>query len=92
MGLSEGEIADRRFRSEDAKQDAGLTFASQLLTWRGHVNDEAMRRVRAAGCSDAEIVEVAANVVLHTFANYLNHVAGTELDSLRVSVALDPNL
>jgi uncharacterized peroxidase-related enzyme len=90
MGLSEAEIAaNRRSWSQDGKKRAGLNFAAELVVLRGRMNDERLHRVRAAGYSDAEIVEVVANVALNIFANYLNQVAGTESDFPKVSTALD---
>lgn len=35
---------------------------------------------REAGVSDAELLEVVANVALNVFTNYFNIVAGTEID------------
>jgi hypothetical protein len=32
------------------------------------------------GVTDAEVVEVVAHVALTTFTNYLNEVAGTDID------------
>jgi uncharacterized peroxidase-related enzyme len=90
MGLSEAEIAaSRRSCSDDAKKRAGLKFATELVVLRGRIGDERVCSVRAAGYSDAEIVEVVANVALNIFANYLNQVAETEVDFPRVSTALD---
>jgi AhpD family alkylhydroperoxidase len=79
MGMNDAEIlASRQSRSDDAKQDAGLKFVTQLVTLQGQVSEEAVRRVRAAGYSDAEMAEIVANVALTLFTNYFNHVAGTE--------------
>ena len=39
-----------------------------------------MLAVRAAGYSDAQIVEIVMHVALNTWTNYLNEVAGTEID------------
>jgi uncharacterized peroxidase-related enzyme len=82
MGLTEAEIAAaRQSRSDDPKRDAGLKFAMKLVIFRGQVNDADLARVRAAGYSDAEIVEVVANVAFYIFANYFNHVAEQEVQS-----------
>ena len=79
MGMNDGEIlASQQWRSDDAKHDAGLKFATQLVTLQGRASEEAVRRVRAAGYSDAEMAEIVANVALTLFTNYFNHVAGTE--------------
>jgi hypothetical protein len=47
---------------------------------RGGVSDEALERVRAAGWSDGEIIEIIAHVAINVFTNYFNRVAGTEVD------------
>jgi AhpD family alkylhydroperoxidase len=82
IGMTESEIADaRQSRSDNPKTDAGLKFAIKLVIFRGQVKDADVARVRAAGYSDAEIVEVVANVALDIFSNYFNHVAEPEVES-----------
>ena len=44
------------------------------------VYDGDLDRVRHAGYGDAEIAEIVAVVAWKTFANYFNHVAGTDID------------
>jgi len=39
-----------------------------------------LRPVRRAGFEDGEIVEIIAHVALNTLTNYVNEVAGTEID------------
>ncbi|MCH8923294.1 MAG: peroxidase-related enzyme [Planctomycetes bacterium] len=81
VGLSEGELTDaRRSTSPDSKVDAVLRFARQLVEHRGWVADEDLDRVRRAGYGDTEIAEIVAVVAWKTFANYFNHVAGTDVD------------
>nr|MDH4440961.1 carboxymuconolactone decarboxylase family protein [Rhizobium sp.] len=41
-------------------------------------------KVRAAGYSDAEILEIIAHVALNTFTNYVNEALGTEIDFPRI--------
>ncbi len=36
--------------------------------------------LRRAGVTEAEIVEIFANVALNIFTNYFNHLAGTDID------------
>lgn len=89
VGLTSDEIAaSRASRAADRKRDAGLKFAQAIVVQRGEVSDATVSAVRAAGYSDREIVEIVANVVLNIFTNYVNHVAGTEVDFPRVDVAL----
>lgn len=80
-GLSPAAILDARLvRAEDPKTDALLKFAAAVVAARGLVSDETLAAVRAAGASDAEIVEVVAHVALNTLTNYTNHVAQTVVD------------
>lgn len=72
--------ACRRAGSSDPAIDAMLKFAAIIVRERGAVSAEDFERVKSAGCSDEEIQEIVANVVLFTFANYINLVIGTELD------------
>ena len=75
------EIAlNRRGASSDAKANAAVHFASKVTSQRGHVDEADIAAVRAAGFSDAQIVEIIALVVENTFTNYLNEVAKTDID------------
>ena len=44
-------------------------------------------KVRDAGYSDAEIVEIIAHVALNTFTNYVNEALDTEIDFPRIDRA-----
>src|SRR6266481_409284 len=66
--------------SPDPKIDAILKFAVAIVRERGAVTSEDFQKVKSAGCSDEEIQEIVANVVLFTFANYMNLVIRTEID------------
>jgi uncharacterized peroxidase-related enzyme len=66
--------------AEDARLGATLAFAKVMTEKRGRVSEEDVIAVRRAGLSDAEILDVVANVALTTFTNYLNEVAKTEID------------
>lgn len=88
VGLNENELAaSRRATSIDAKTDAALKFAHQIVIKRGEVLDSEVQAVRAAGYSDGEIVEIVANVALNIFTNYFNHVAQTVVDFPKVNLA-----
>ncbi len=90
-GLGDEEIADsRRGASTDRKTEAILQFARKIVTERGRVSDDDVTSLRAAGVSDAEIVETVATVALNIFTNYFNHVAGTEIDFPEVEPAATP--
>ncbi len=79
--LDDSEIAaNRGGTSNDAKADAAVRFARKVAQLRGHVSDEDVRAVRAAGYTDGEIVEIVQHVALNTWTNYVNSVARTEID------------
>jgi uncharacterized peroxidase-related enzyme len=80
-GLSTSDlVAARDAASTDAKTAALLRFARHLVLERGRVSERALAAVRDAGASDAEVLEVVANVVLNVFTNYINLVADTDID------------
>ena len=79
--LDAAEIAaNRAGRSNDPKADAAMRFAVAVTQARGHVGDGVLAAVRAAGWTDAEILEITVHVALNTLTNYVNEVAGTEVD------------
>jgi uncharacterized peroxidase-related enzyme len=79
--LDEAEIAKNRDgHSSDAKADAALRFARKVASERGHVTEADLDAVRRAGFSDAELVEIVANVAVNILTNFVNNVFGTEVD------------
>jgi uncharacterized peroxidase-related enzyme len=79
--LDESEIAaNRNGTSGDSRADAAVGFAVKVARSRGHVSDEDVRAVRAAGYTDGEIVEIVQHVALNTWTNYVNSVARTDID------------
>jgi uncharacterized peroxidase-related enzyme len=81
--------AARHARASDPKVEAMLTFAVRVNEVRGRIDDAALASARAAGLSDADLVEVIAHVALSVFTNYLNNVARTAVDfpEVRASAA-----
>ena len=81
LKLSEDEIVRaREGRAADAKADAAVSLARRIAIARGSVTDTDIAAARAAGLSDAELVEVVAHVALNVFTNYVNEVFATEID------------
>ena len=79
--LDDAEItANRNAASNDPKAAAAVRFAAQVVKARGHVTNEEVAAVSAAGFGEAEIVEIVLAVALNTFTNYVNEVAKTEID------------
>lgn len=72
--------ANRHGSSNDPKAAAALRFATQIVGTRGHVSDADLAAVKAAGYSEAEIIEIVLLVALNTLTNYVNNVAKTDID------------
>jgi uncharacterized peroxidase-related enzyme len=85
--LDDAEIAaNRNGSSSDLKAAAAVHFATRVAIERGHVSDADLNAVKAAGYSQAEIVEMVLHVALNTLTNYINEVAQTEIDFPKVDV------
>lgn len=81
VGLTTEQIRDSRLGTAvDAKTNALVRFARQVVAARGRVTVSDLAAVRAAGWDDGAIAEVVANVAVHVFTNYFNLVADTEID------------
>lgn len=86
--IDEAEIAlNRGGHSGDAKADAAIVFARRVLDARGRVSDADLSAVRDAGFTDAQIVEIVLSVALNALTNYVNNVAGTDIDFPEVRAA-----
>lgn len=72
--------ANRNGASNDPKADAAVRFAVKVTQQRGHVSDDDLRAVKLAGYDDAQVIEIVQHVALNTWTNYLNEVAGTDID------------
>ncbi|MDI1365917.1 MAG: carboxymuconolactone decarboxylase family protein, partial [bacterium] len=60
--------------------NAAVAFAATVARARGQVADADVAAVRAAGFTDAQIVEIVGLVAENVFTNFLNNVAGTAID------------
>ena len=79
--IDEAEIAlNRAGHSGDAKADAAVVFARQVLAARGKVSDADIAAVRLAGFTEAQVIEIVASVALNVLTNYINNVAETDID------------
>jgi alkylhydroperoxidase family enzyme len=80
-GLSEADtLKARNGDGDDPFERALASFAKAVVRERGHVSNEELESARKAGIDDGLVMEIIANVVLNTFTNYVNEVAGTEID------------
>jgi uncharacterized peroxidase-related enzyme len=79
--LSDAEIAlNREGTSSDPKAEAAVSFALKIAKERGHISEDELRKVRAAGYDDAQIIEIVEHVAINVLTNYLNEVAQTDID------------
>jgi len=80
-GVSAANLASARTgHSDDPKAQAAITLALDIVQTKGRVSDAALSTARLAGLADGEIVEVVGHVALNIFTNYLNNLAGTDVD------------
>jgi uncharacterized peroxidase-related enzyme len=75
-GLGQDEIAAARRGDANAL----VRFARLVTSTRGELTPDEIKEARVAGLSDEQIIEVIAHVALNTLTNYVNHIAGTEID------------
>jgi uncharacterized peroxidase-related enzyme len=79
--LSDAEMgANRRGTSLEPKANAAVHFAAKVTRDRGDITTEDVDTLRSAGYDDAQIVEIVFHVALNVWTNYLNKIAGTEID------------
>ena len=57
-----------------------MRFAAKVARERGHVSEADFAAVKAAGYTDAEVIEIVAHVALNTWTNYFNEVFQTAVD------------
>jgi uncharacterized peroxidase-related enzyme len=76
VGLTAEEVSSARAGDLDAYS----SFAREVTLSRGQISDEVLATARAAGLTDAVVVEIITQISLITFSNLLNNVAKTTLD------------
>ncbi|KIZ43698.1 MULTISPECIES: carboxymuconolactone decarboxylase family protein [Rhodopseudomonas] len=79
--IDKAEIAlNRNGASSDPKANAAVAFARKITENRGSAAEAELQAVRAAGYTDAQVIEIIAVVAENVFTNMVNIVAGTEID------------
>jgi uncharacterized peroxidase-related enzyme len=78
---------NRQGLSGDAKRQAAVAFAKALIENRGKVSDEQFAAVRAAGWSDANIIEMIALTAQFLLTNFVNNAVQTPIDFPEVEQA-----
>lgn len=82
-GLADHDVElARRAAATDPRICTLLRFVQALVLQRGEIADGDLEALRHAGFSEAETVEIVANVALNVFSNYLNLAARTEVELL----------
>ena len=64
----------------DAKRDALAGFVRKLARSSGTVSDEDFAAIKAAGYSDAQLVEISLAFATTVFTNVFNRINDTEID------------
>jgi uncharacterized peroxidase-related enzyme len=77
---AEDATLNRNGASTDAKASAAVRFAVTIAERRGGISDDDLAAVKAAGYSDAQIVEIVSLVAQNVLTNFLGRVARTEID------------
>jgi uncharacterized peroxidase-related enzyme len=71
---------NRKGLSKDPKRQAAVAFAKALIEKRGKVSDEEFAAVKAAGWTDANIVEMIALSAQFLLTNFMNNAVQTPID------------
>ncbi|SIO26549.1 uncharacterized peroxidase-related enzyme [Bradyrhizobium erythrophlei] len=66
--------------SGDARRDALVRFVRKLAQSSGTVSDQDFAAIKAAGYSDAQLVEISLAFATTVFTNVFNRINDTEID------------
>jgi uncharacterized peroxidase-related enzyme len=66
--------------TDDAKRDALVRFVRKLAQSSGTVSDADFAAIKAAGYSDAQLVEISLAFATTVFTNVFNRINDTEID------------
>ena len=72
--------AARHGHASDPRDDAILSLARAIVEKRAKLTPAEVASWKARGLSDADILETVASVVHNILTNYVNELAGTEID------------
>lgn len=64
----------------DARRDALVTFVRKLARTSGTISDQDYFAIKAAGYSDAQLVEISLAFATTVFTNVFNRINDTEID------------
>jgi len=64
----------------DAKRDALASFVRALATTSGTISDAQFAAIKAAGYTDAQLVDISLAITVGIFTNMFNRINDTEVD------------
>lgn len=80
-GLSKEDMdLNREGRSTDPKADAAVQFARKVGLSRGKITAADLDAVRAAGYSDAQVIDIVAELAFSFVTNLFNNTFDTDID------------
>ena len=81
LGLEDEDIVRARHGgATDPLDDAVTEFALLVTRTRAAITDKEVEFARQSGLDDGLVIEIIANVALNVLTNYVNRVAGTDVD------------
>lgn len=81
LGVKEHDILSARHgESQETKSHAILTFAKTVVESRGHVSNQDIATLKAAGVNDQELVEIIVLITLNMYTNYFNLITDPKID------------
>jgi uncharacterized peroxidase-related enzyme len=66
--------------TDNAKRDALARFVRNLVQTSGTISDEEFAVIRAAGYSDAQLVDISLAIAVTVFTNVFNRINDTTID------------
>lgn len=72
---------NRDGHSTDPKADAAVQFAQKVAKSRGHIGAADFEAVRAAGYTDAQVIDIVAELAFSFVTNLFNNTFKTDIDS-----------
>lgn len=66
---------------DDDRLRSLVQATKQVLGKRGWLSEDALRDLAASGVSQSDVYEIVGLVGIKTISNYVNHIAGTEVDA-----------
>ena len=82
-GLTQEDMdLNRQGHSTDPKADAAVQFARKVGLSRGKVSAADLEAVRAAGYTDAQIIDIVAELAFSFVTNLFNNTFDTDIDAV----------